>query len=575
MDNEDIASLLSQIADDLEINGHNPYRIRAYRRAANSIRRYPKSISKILVENSHADLTHIPYIGARIAAHIKALVTHGSIPFTYHQSRPKKLFRHELRDLPGLGPKRIKWLADNLSVYTKKDLLIALQGNRLDDQKGFSDRFKKSLLKNLMGVKPRYKYFKYRLASKMIESFLDQLFHSTRLQHWVVTGEYRREAALIGDVTLLILKDHQPDEIIDCIVKLPMVAELIEVAVRHASLILQSGLKINIKVVPSRNFISELILTTGSVAHIEALKVIAKDNNAHFDQHGFIKNNHPLTFTDEKSFYGHLGLDYIEPALREGRGEVEAAAHHRLPTLIHLQDIRGDLHVHTNETDGADDLAIMVQAAIKRGYEYIAITDHSKHLAITHGLDEKRLRQQLEMIDQLNDQLKGFKILKSIEVDILEDGRLDLPNSVLNELDLCVGSIHSHFNLTLHKQTARLIKAMDNPYFNILGHATGRILQHRRPYALDIEEILQAAQDRHCVIELNAQPSRLDIKDIYCHLAKLMGVKIAISSDAHSTSEFANMQYGVMQGRRGWLEKSDVINTFPLSQMLMMLKRHR
>jgi DNA polymerase (family 10) len=265
-------------------------------------------------------------------------------------------------------------------------------------------------------------------------------------------------------------------------------------------------------------------------------------------------------------------MQYVEPELRENNGEIEAALKHKLPKLVELSDIRGDLHSHTNETDGHYTLAEMVAVAQAKGYEYLAITDHSQRLTVANGLDKKRLLAQIRAIDALNEQLKGFTILKAIEVDILEDGSLDLPDDVLKELDLTVCSVHSKFNLSEKKQTERIVRAMDNPHFKILGHPTGRLLNQRPPYALDLSQLLQAAKERGCVVELNAQPERLDFNDIYCRMAKEVGVKVAISTDAHSIYHFDFMRFGVGQARRGWLEADDVINTRNLRDLRKLLQ---
>jgi DNA polymerase (family 10) len=268
-----------------------------------------------------------------------------------------------------------------------------------------------------------------------------------------------------------------------------------------------------------------------------------------------------------------VGLPYIEPELRENRGEIEAAKENRLPKLITLDKIRGDLHAHTNATDGRSDLEEMVEAAREQGYEYIAITDHTQRLKMAHGQDPRRVRAQIKKIDRLNEKLKGFRILKAAEVDILEDGRLDLPDDVLKELDLTVCSVHSKFNLSLDQQTQRVLRAMDNRYFKIFGHPSGRLIQQREPYEIDLEAVMMAARDRGCFMEINAQPDRMDLTDVYCRMAKEIGVRVAISSDAHSDNDVANMHYGVGQARRGWIEVDDVINTRPLKQLLKLLNR--
>ncbi len=332
---------------------------------------------------------------------------------------------------------------------------------------------------------------------------------------------------------------------------------MVQTTGNSTTVILNSGIAIKLQMTSTKNYATELLYLTGSPGHIEGLQQI----------------NKKLHGTSEDAIYQHLKLDFIPPELRENQGEIAAARSHTLPILINLSDIKGDLHCHTWETDGTESLEMMIESAITKGYEYVAITDHSKRLAITNGLDEKRLLAQIKLIDELNGRLKNFTILKGIEVDILRNGALDLSNDVLKELDLCVCSIHSDFKLTEKEQTERIIRAMDNPYFTILGHATGRLLNYREPYPINVERILHAAKERHCFIELNAQPARLDMNDHYCRMAKLLGVKIAISSDAHSSRELNFMQLGIYQARRGWLEAKDVINTRSLKDFKKLIKR--
>lgn len=570
MQNHDIALTLMKIADELEINGHNPYRVRAYRRAARSIDRSDVSIEELV--KAGEDITTLANVGTRIAGHIKAILTTGTVPFYFYKSNTEKKFRDELIEIEGLGRKRIQLLRKKLNIKNIKDLKRAIDNKSIYELSGFSEKLVKKIKLSIENPKPYEKLFKYRLGELILESLIGHINSLPTVHKVVCAGNYRRKAEVIGNVVLLITGDR-PDFIIDNFVKFDEVKELIEVSVRYARVILQSGMLVEVKVISNDNFGTELILATGSSQHIHDLSVLAEEKGYIFNDKGLHRDNTLLSFSNESEFYNKLSLKLIEPELREGRGEILASQKLILPNLVTLEEIRGDLHSHTNETDGVETLEAMVTAAIAKGYSYLAITDHSKRLAITNGLDEIRLRKQMDKIDQLNSQLKNFTILKSIEVDILENGDLDLPNWILKELDLCVCSVHSRFNLSLEKQTERIIRAMDNPYFNILGHATGRLINYRKPYAIDIERILGAARERNCIIELNAQPSRLDIKDLYCQLAKLMGVKIAISSDAHSIYELEYMRFGVMQARRGWLEAKDVINTRDLKDLKKVIKR--
>jgi len=330
----------------------------------------------------------------------------------------------------------------------------------------------------------------------------------------------------------------------------------------------------DLRVVPGESYGAALHYFTGSKAHNIAVRTLGVKKGLKINEYGVFKGKNRIAGKTEEEVYNQVDLPFIEPELREDRGEIEVAKGGKLPRVITLKDIRGDLHVHTKATDGRHSLEQMVEAARNRGYQYVAITEHSKRLSMTHGFDAERLARRNEEIDRLNGKLKGFVVLKSIEVDILTDGALDLPDSILKELDLTVCSVHSRFNLPREKQTERILRAMDNPYFNVLAHPSGRLINEREPYDVDIETLLKAAKDRGCIMEVNAHPDRLDLNDTDCKLAKEMGVKVVISTDAHSMTDLNLMRFGVWQSRRGWLEKEDVLNTRPLDELRKLVKRN-
>jgi DNA polymerase (family 10) len=330
---------------------------------------------------------------------------------------------------------------------------------------------------------------------------------------------------------------------------------------------------VDLRVVPQVSYGAALHYFTGSKAHNIAIRKMAVQKDLKINEYGVYRKEKRVAGKTEEEVYKQVGLPYIEPELREDRGEIQAALQGELPNLVRLEDIRGDLHSHTKATDGQDSLEKMVTAARHQGYEYLAISNHSRHVAMAKGLDPKRLARQIEEIDRLNERKKGFLVLKSIEVDILEDGSLDLPDSILKKLDFTVCSVHYHLDLPGRKQTERIIRAMDNRYFNILGHPTGRLIGRRPASDVDMEKILNAAKERGCFMELNAQPDRLDLTDIYCKTAKEMGIKIAISTDAHRVDDLNRMRFGVGQARRGWLEADDVLNTRSAEDLIKLLKR--
>jgi DNA polymerase (family 10) len=332
-------------------------------------------------------------------------------------------------------------------------------------------------------------------------------------------------------------------------------------------------MQVDLKIVPESCYGAALLYFTGSKAHNIAIRKIAVAKKLKLNEYGLFRGSRRIAGQTEQEIYRALGLAYVEPELREDRGEIEAARKGRLPKLVREKDILGDLHAHTDATDGEETLAKMVEAARARGYDYVAITDHTQHLTMVHGLDPKRLGRQIDAIDNLNHKLRGFTVLKGSEVDILEDGSLDLPDDILKELDFTVCSIHSHFGLSEQRQTERVMRAMDNRYFNIFGHPTGRLMGDREPYALDLEKLMLAARERHCFFEVNAQPQRLDLDDVHCRMAKDMGMKVAISTDAHRGTDFAKMGNGVSQARRGWLEATDVLNTRGVRELKTLLRR--
>ena len=341
----------------------------------------------------------------------------------------------------------------------------------------------------------------------------------------------------------------------------------------RSTVILKCGLQVDLRVVDPECYGAALQYFTGSKEHNIEIRRLAQERKLKLSEYGMFRGEQRIAGETEESVYRAVDLPWIPPELRENRGEIEAARAGKLPKLVELKELRGDLHVHTKATDGHNTLSEMAAAARAHGLDYLAITEHSRRLTVAHGLDVKRLRQQMEAIDKLNAQLKDITLLKGIEVDILDDGSLDLPDDVLGELDIVVGAVHSQFKLARSKQTTRILKAMDHPHFTILAHPSGRLIDQRAPYDVDMLKIIRKARERGCFLELNAHPERLDLLDIHCQMAKEEGVLIAISSDAHSTQDFDNLYYGVGQARRGWLEKKDVLNTRSLKELRVLLKK--
>jgi DNA polymerase (family 10) len=567
--NAEIAEMFDQTAELLEIKGDNPFRSRAYRNAARVIERLPKSITSLL--NAGEDLSELPGIGKDLAGKIATIVA-------THKFDVLDRLKHELPGdlgeiaaLPGLGPKRVKLLYDKLGIRSLEDLRRAVKSGRLRELRGFGIKSEQKLAAAL--AKPQAaKRFKLSDADAEAEALLNHLRPSAIDGQAIVAGSYRRRRDTVGDLdVLMVARDGRAAG--DKLAKYENVASVLVHGPTRTTVVLRSGLQVDLRVVPKVSYGAALLYFTGSKAHNISLRGLANDRGWKLNEYGLFDAKRRIAGATEEEIYRKLGLATIPPELREDRGELALARAGKLPKLIALTDIRGDLHVHSNWSDGTAPIAEMVAAAKARGYAYMAITDHSQHVTIAHGLDAARLTRQIDELDRLNDKLDGFTVLKGAEVDILADGRLDLPDKILSRLDLVVAAVHYKFDLSRKAQTERIISAMDNRHVSIIAHPTGRLIGEREPYELDMEVVIAAASERGCHLELNADPDRLDLTEIHAHAAKSAGVRLAISTDAHSTAGFANMRFGVDQARRGWLEAGDVINTQPLSRLRKLLKR--
>jgi DNA polymerase (family 10) len=568
--NAEIAGIFNRYAALLEIEGANSFRIRAYRNAARTVQDLPQSLESMLKEGE--DLSELPTIGKDLAAKIKEIVETGQLSDLQklEQKTPGDLAK--LTALPGLGPKRVKALYDVLKIANLADLQTAIEAGKLRELPGFGSKTEEKILKEIKRHLQAEKRTNLHAAEQVAESLLRHLKGVVGVKAVVVAGSYRRRRETVGDLDILVTCT-KGSNVMDRFIGYDAVEEVISKGKTRSTVLLRLGLQIDLRVVPQVSYGAALHYFTGSKAHNIAVRRIAVKRGLKLNEYGIFKREKRVAGRTEEEVFAQVDLPYIEPELRENRGEIEAARKGALPRLISLADIRGDLHSHTKATDGKYTIRKMAEAARERGYEYLAITDHTKHVTVAHGLDAKRLAKQIEDIDRLNKKLEGIMILKSAEVDILEDGSLDLPNEILKELDLTVCSVHYKFDLAAQKQTARIIRAMDNPYFNILGHPTGRLIGQRDPYAINMRRLMMAALERGCYFEVNAQPERLDLTDIHCRMAKEMGLRVAISTDAHTTATLDYMRFGVGQARRGWLEPEDVLNTRSWKNLKKLLKR--
>lgn len=568
--NSEIAKKFNEVADLLEIEGDNPFRIRAYRNAARTLVGLPESISEYVHE--HKDLTDLPGIGDDLALKITELVSTGHLSLLEKIEKRTPADLLELLRIPTLGPKRVQILYRKLGIACVNDLQKAVEAGQVSRLRGFGEKTVEKIRDEIQKLakkeKPRLNLADAEEAAALVSRYLKK---APGLEQLAVAGSFRRCTETVGDLDILMTcQDNKAA--LQYFSKFEIISRILAQGTTRATVILRSGVQVDVRAVPDDSYGAALVYFTGSKAHNIALRTRALKKGLKVNEYGVFKGPRKMITRQEEDVYRAVGLPFIEPELRENRGEIEAAQRGILPKLVRREDIRGDLHAHTKATDGVNTLMEMATAAQNLGYSYLAITDHTKRVTVARGLDRKRLLSEIEEIDELNSRLKDFTILKSIEVDILEDGRLDLPNDVLAELDLTVCAIHSQFHFSRAKQTERIMRAMDNPHFRIFAHPTGRLLGAREPYEVDLEKILVAAKERRRIFEINCQPERMDLSDIYCRTAKDIGVKMAISTDAHSTSQLRFMKFGVGQARRGWLEKNNVINTLPLEELRKVLK---
>lgn len=569
--NIDIANIFDRLADLLELEGENPFRVRAYRNAAATVENLPQNLEEMVKKGD--DLTSLPAIGNDLAQKINDIVNHKEIDLLKRLEEKNPIDFEELNRIQGLGPRRIKKLYEILNVQNIDDLYHAAEEQKIRNLPGFSKKIEEHILEEIKKIKEKYNRMKISTAEQNALPIVEYLRENRSIQDIEIAGSYRRRKETIGDLDILVTCEDSIS-VMTHFVNYFDIDEVLSKGDTRSSIILKSGIQVDLRVLPQKSYGAAMLYFTGSKAHNIVIRKLAKQKDWKVNEYGLFSNDDFLAGETEKGIYNKLGLPYIEPELRENRGEFEAAESGNLPELIKLSDIKGDLHTHTNLTDGKNTLEEMAEAAQKLGYKYIANTDHSKRVTVAGGLDEIQVFENIKRTDKLNENFKDFTILKGIEVDILEDGSLDLSDKVLKELDIVVGAIHYKFNLSREEQTERILRAMDNPYLNILAHPTGRLINEREPYDIDLEKIMQKAKENNCILEINSQPSRLDLNDLNSRKAKEMGVKLVISTDAHSTTQYDFMRFGIGQARRGWIEKHNVINTRNINQLKKIIKRN-
>ncbi len=570
--NADVAAVFQQIADLLEIEGDNPFRIRAYRNAARMLGTLAPNVQTMVEENR--DLKELPGIGPDLAAKIIEIVATGTCALREELRQELPPAIHELLTVPGLGPRRVKTLYDERNIQTLDQLAKAARDGEISTIPGFGKRAEQRILEAVQARLSKARRFRIDTAAQIAESLVSYLRAGGDITRIEVAGSYRRRQDTVGDLDI-VASSARPVRLLDRFVSFGDAANVQSHGTTRASVMLRQGIQVDARVVADTSFGAALHYFTGSKAHNIAVRRLAQSRGLKLNEYGVFSAERRIAGETEAGVFKAVGLPFIEPELRENRGEIEAAQAGHLPTLVELSDLKGDLHAHTKASDGRNSLREMALDAQRRGFAYLAITDHSQRLKIAHGLDSAALAKQIDEIDRLNEELNGITLLKGIEVDINEDGSLDMPDAMLARLDLVVGAVHGKFGLPREKQTERILRAMDHPCFTILAHPTGRMIFERGAYDVDMLRIIRHAKERGCFLELNAQPERLDMTDTCCMAARREGVLVSIGSDAHSTFDLDDLRFGIGQARRGWLEKKDVLNTRSLRELKAILSRSR
>jgi len=569
MKNFEIAFIFTDIADMLEIKGENFFKVRAYRKAAHVIGNLPMDIQDFIKQ---ASLEEIEGIGKALSGKIQEMLNTGTCRF--YEDLKKEFPRGlvNMLRIPGLGAKKIKVIYDALHISSIDELEQAAKAHRLRVLPGMGVKTEQAILKGIKMLRGEAGKTLLSTGLAVAEEMVSWLKTMPEIEKTDIAGSLRRRKELIGDIDILVSSDR-PEDVIQGFLRLPRVNEVLATGSTKASVRLDLGMQADLRVVEPHSFYCALQYFTGSKEHNTKLRSISQKMGFKLNEYGIYEEDSEKVFypDSETELYDYLKMQYIIPELREDRGEIEAAMEGGLPKVLEREDIRGDLHVHTDWSDGVNSIEAVAAAAKAMGYEYIAITDHSKSLKIARGLDEGRLREQIAAIKKLNNEIEGIRILTGIEVDILSNEIMDFDDDILSKLDVVVASIHSGFKQDREKLTRRIIAACENPHVDIIAHPTGRMLGKRDPYDIDLDLVLKAAARTNTILEINSSPDRLDLDDTMAKRAKDMGVKIAINTDAHEKEGLKDMRFGVWNARRAWLEKDDVVNTMPLDMLIREL----
>lgn len=570
MKNFEVAFIFYDIADILEIKGENFFKIRAYRKAAHTIENLPMDVKELAGESR---LQEIEGIGKALEEKIREIINTGTC--RYYEELKKDFPRGlvEMLKIPGLGAKKIKVIYDNLGISSIEELDKAARAHKIRELPGMGVKTEQSILKGIQTLKGQGDRVQLAIALPVANRIMEILSGMKEVSKVAIAGSLRRRKEMVKDIDIVVATEAA-ETLVENFLKLPIISRVLAEGLSKVSVVLNAGIQVDLRLVKPQEFYSALQHFTGSKEHNTKLRSLALKMGYKLNEYGIFEKEGDGVFCpkSETELYSKLDMPYIIPELREDRGEIEAALQDGLPDLVKLEDIRGDLHLHSDFSDGVSSIEEMVKKAKELGYEYIAITDHSKSLKVARGLDESRLRQQLELIKGINERVKGIRILTGIEVDILPDGSLDFDDDILKELDVVIASIHSGFKQDKTTITSRIVNACHNRYVNIIAHPTGRLLGRREPYDVDMDEVFEAAAKTGTVLEINSSPDRLDLNDVNVKRAAEMGIKIAINTDAHGTEALSDMMYGVWVARRGWLAAENIINTYSLEQLLEFLK---
>ena len=579
MENREVAKILHETARLLEVDGAIIGRYRSYEKVAELIASIPDRIEDIAKDDEK--LRELPGVGEGMAEHIREVLKTGD-----YSLRKKLLKKYpatilELLELQSLGPKKVAFLWSTFKVATVAEVAKLAADGKLRDLPGFGEKSEENILKAADAFKRMSGRFLLNATEDAAQKLCAYIVEAgTAVEAVTPAGSLRRGKETVGDLDLIVTmrpgqdKQRNIDAVAEHILKYAGIQQTLAHGENKVSVVLASGLQVDVRLLEKDSFGAAMLYFTGSKEHNVKLRGRANDMGWTLNEYAMttLKGGRAVAGKTEEDIYAKLKLAYIEPELRENTGEIEAAENGKLPTLVRLEDIRGDLQMHTTASDGRNTIEEMGEAAKKLGYQYIALTDHSKAVTVANGMDEKRTLEQIKKIRTAQERVPGIRLLAGIEVDILKSGKLDLDDEVLAQLDVVVASVHSYMNLDRVEMTERLLAAIENPYAQIIAHPTGRLLLRREAYEYDMEKILDGAKARGVAMECNAYPDRLDLKDVHLRMAKARGVKVVISTDSHTTSNLKFMKYGVTTARRGWIEKKDVINTLPLSEFLAALR---